>query len=469
MDTNRIIKLLIVFVAPLGLLLFNPPAGLSKDAWILFALYISTILGLILRPVSEPAVLLTVMGIAGAGFNKITPILSGYAASTAWLVFAAYLVSRAFIDTGLGRRVALHLIAYFGKTSLGLGYVAAITDLLVSPATPSNTARTGGIIYPIFRSLASTLGSEPGESSRKLGAYLTILLYHVSLSTGMLFLTAMAPNLLVADFAKKIMNVDVTWMVWAKAAMIPCMLTLLLVPYVLYKLYPPELKHISNYKELSAEGLREMGPVKTSEKILAVLFILAVLAWSSNSIIKIDATGVAVAFIAGCILTGVVSWESILKEKGAWSTLIWFGGIIGLAGALAKAGFFGWMAQSMQKYVSFDGMNPYVVLTCLLLLSLVVRYLFASMAAYVGSFIPVIFTIGLAAKVPLMPLALLCGFSAGYGCMLTHYGGALGPVLFGTGYVDQRTWWLLGLVTVGMNIIVQLAIGLPYWRMIGLW
>ena len=100
---------------------------------------------------------------------------------------------------------------------------------------------------------------------------------------------------------------------------------------------------------------------------------------------------------------------------------------------------------------------------------MIVRYFFASQAAYVSTFIPVLFTLGMLAKVPLMPLVMLLGVSSAFGSQLTHYGNAVGPVLFGADYVDQVTWWKYGTVMVVVNYIVYMAIGLPYWKMIGLW
>lgn len=462
-------KILVMILVPAVILATNPPAGLSVQAWQLFAVYLAAILGIMLRPLTEPVIILVIIGFSSLALKNTDVMLSGFSTTVAWLVFAAFLLSRAFVDTGLGKRIAYILIGRFGKTTLGLGYVATITDLIISPATPSNTARTGGVVYPIFRSIAVALGSEPGESGRKIGSYLTLMLYQVSLSTGLLFLTAMAPNLLIADFAKKILGTDISWFTWAAAASVPGMIALLLSPYIVYKLYPPELKEIPNAKELADQGLKEMGPIKTSEKILGVLFVLAVLAWATSSLTKFDATAVAIAFIGACLITKIVSWESILSEKGAWSTFVWYGGIIGIAGGLAKAGFFTWLAKTIEKNVVLSGYGDMVTLSVLLFVSLIVRYLFASTATYVTSFIPVLYTIGLVAKAPLMPLALLIAFSSGFGSLLTHYGGALGPVLFGTGYVDQKTWWKVGTAIVVMNCLVYMLIGLPFWKIIGLW
>jgi DASS family divalent anion:Na+ symporter len=278
----------------------------------------------------------------------------------------------------------------------------------------------------------------------------------------------MAPNVLILSFAQSILKVNVSWMQWATAAIVPGVVMLLLIPWVVYKIYPPEMKHIDN-KSISAKGLADLGPITNREMTLAGLFLLAVLGWALGAKFKIDATAVAVGFVAASLLTGVIKWDKVLEAKGAWSTFIWYGGIIGLAAALARAKFFEWLAKLISANVNFVGMNVFVIMASLVVFSLVVRYLFASMAAYVATMIPVIFTIALVAQVPVLPIVFLIAFSAGYGGMLTHYGGALSPVLFGTGYIDQATWWTKGAIMATISFVVTFSVGLIYWKMIGLW
>ncbi len=86
------------------------------------------------------------------------------------MIGMAYFLSRGFINTGLGRRVALIFVRLFGKKTLGLAYSLIGVDLVTAPATPSNTARAGGIVYPIIESLADTFGSSPKDGTeRKIG------------------------------------------------------------------------------------------------------------------------------------------------------------------------------------------------------------------------------------------------------------------------------------------------------------
>ena len=460
------VRIALWIAVPVILYFLPVPAGLSPAAWQLFAIYIAAILGLILRPFSEPVVLLTVIAASSVLFRNTGVVLSGYANPTVWLVFTAFLISAAIIETGLGRRIAYLLIGRFGRSTLGLGYVFAVTDLALAPVTPSNTARSGGIVFPIVRSLALSLGSPPGPDGRKVGAYLTVLLYSISLTTGYIFLTAIAPNLITAKFGQDILKIDASWATWATGAVVPGLICLAIIPYLVYRLYPPELKTFDN-KTLSQEGLAQLGAMSGKEKRLLVLFVLAILGWATGSLTRIDAPAVALAFATLAVVTRVVTWDTLVGLKSAWSTLIWYGGIVGLADALARAKFFDWLAELVRLHLDLSGVNQIVVMGGLTLLSLALRYLFASQAAFCSTMVPVFFTIAVAGHLPLYPFFFLIAFATCYGTALTHYGGALGPVLFGEGYVGQWMWWFIGGMTVLMSFAVHMLVGLPYWQALG--
>ncbi|MDD7380437.1 MAG: DASS family sodium-coupled anion symporter [Succiniclasticum sp.] len=462
------LRWLILLAVPTGILMAPVPAGLTVLAWKIFAVYCAAILGLILQPAGVSVTMLTVIAF-GSFVVPLGQLLSGYSNGTVWLVFSAFLITQAFVDTGLGKRIAYWMIGLFGKSSLGLVFGQLLTDLILSPATPSNTARSGGIVYPIFRNVAITLGSEPGPSARKIGSYITIAGYTISLSTSMVFLTACAPNILTAGFAKDILKVDLNWIQWFIYMSLPALLCCVAAPLILYRLYPPELKKIFNHKQLSEDGLKEMGPMTYKEKILLLLFILAVIGWATSSISKIAATAIALLFFSLASIFRLIKWENVLNNNGAWNTLIWYGAIMGLSGILAKNKFFVWLAKVFGETFDFSGVNQVLVLGLLLIISILVRYVFASMGAYVAAFIPVLFTVGLLAKAPAIPLMLLIAASSAYGCLLTHYGGAVGPVMFGTGYVPQKTWWKLGAIINVFDSVVFMTVGLLFWKVLGLW
>ena len=80
---------------------------------------------------------------------------------TVWLIFAAFMFALGYEKTGLGRRIALLLVKAMGRRTLTLGYAVAVADTLLAPFTPSNTARSGGTVYPVIRNLPALYDSSP--------------------------------------------------------------------------------------------------------------------------------------------------------------------------------------------------------------------------------------------------------------------------------------------------------------------
>lgn len=470
---TKIWKLCIMAIFPL-LFWFTPsPEGLSLDAWRLLGFYLSAILGLILRPFSEPLVLLSAVGFSSIFLNNTSSLLVGYSTTTIWLVFSAFSISTAFVKTGLGKRIAYLMIRAFGSTTLRLGYVTAFLDFIISPVTPSNTARSGGIVFPIIHSIAKALGSEPGESSKKAGSYLMANVYFVMKVTSFMFITAMAPNLLTAEFMNKILGLNLNWGIWAAGLVIPGIILLLIFPVLGYYLDKPEIKYIDN-KTIADKGLSDLGLLKNSEKMLIIIFILALLGWILPSILgliglklSINATAMAMVAMVLCFLFGVIDWNDMLANKGAWNTLIWFGGIIGMATALDKAKVFDWLAKLIGDNISFSD-NPFIVLIVIGFFSIIVRYFFASASSYVVAMLPVFLTVGKVAGANPMALALLLAATNSFGGLLTHYGAGAAPIIFGAGYNSVVKWWINGAIMALIAFIIFMTVGYAWWDMIGL-
>lgn len=466
--SGKLIKGAICIIVPILLLLAPVPSGLTPLAWQLLAVYLGAVLGIVLKPVSEPVVLLTAMASAALFFKQIHAALGAFGETTPWLVFTAFIIGQCFVETGLGKRIAYFLIDKLGKSSLRLGYISTVTDLILSPAIPSNTARTGGLVYPIFQSLAVTLDSRPDSNPRKIGSFLMVLMYQNSLITGTMFITAGAIMPMMIKFTNNIMHADISWMQWAVAMSIPGTICLILVPYLVYRIYTPEIKEVNN-KAIAQQGYKELGPMSNQEKTLLGLFVAAIIGWATGTVTKIDSTSIALALLALCLLTKVITWEKVLQCKSAWSTFIWYAGIISLANGLNEAKFFVWLGKFFATHLDFTGLNSLVVLIGIIFLSVIVRYFFASTIAFVVTFIPVLFTMGAAAKLPAIPLLLLCAASAQIASLMTHYGNAVGTVLFGAGYVDQGTWWKIGHIVTVVSLTIYFVVGLPWWHILGLW
>lgn len=474
MQRNILWKLLFLIAIPVVISLCPTPEGLTKLAWTLSGIYLAAIVGLVIKPFSEPVVLLiavatsmVVVGNLGDGSIKTSSVLSGYASGTTWLVFSAFTLSAAFVITGLGRRIAYILIGKIGSTTLGLGYVTAFLDLILAPATPSNTARAGGIVLPIINSVAVALGSEPEQSAKRAGHYLMMNIYMVTKTTSYMFFTAMAGNILALKMIEDICHFKLSWGGWALAGGLPGLVMLLLTPYITYKLNPPDLKRVDN-KRIAEAGLDALGPMTLREKMLTCLFVMALGGWVFSKSLGVDESTVAICVMALMLVFKIVTWDDVIKNKGGWNTLIWYGGIISLSSLLTKVGYFLWLADVLEKNISF-GDHGIVAFIVIVALSIVVRYFFASGSAYIVAMIPVFAMLANASGAPVILTALALLFSNSYGGMVTHYGGAAGPVIFGVGYNDIKSWWITGGILALLTFIVHITLGVWWWELLMHW
>jgi len=467
MNRNLVHGLLVLAV---GLVVwFIPvPAGLKAPAWHLFAIFVATILGFILQPLPIGAISLISLALTGLlGILKPADVLTGFGNTTMWLIVSAFLFAKGFVKTGLGRRIAYVIMAAIGDSSLKMAYAMSLSDLVISPATPSNTARGGGILYPIVRSLSSAFDSEPGATSRRLGAYLMKSTFQGNCITSAMFLTAVAPNSLVAALAMQTKGTVILWGTWALAGIVPGLIALAIAPYVIYKIYPPEITKTPEAKVIARKELDKMGPMSWGEKVVAGTFILALLLWSTSSLTKVDAT-IAAMLCVGVMLVGqAIEWKDVLEEKGAWDTLVWMGGLITLAGALSKLGFVGWFAKLIST--SLAGFSWEVSLAILLLVYMYSHYAFASLSAHVTAMYAAFLAVAVAAGAPPFLAAMSLGVISALFGGLTHYATGPAPIYFGSGYIPQGTWWRIGFIMSVINLIIFVGIGSVWWKVAGLW
>ena len=137
---------------------------------------------------------------------------------------------------------------------------------ILAPFTPSNTARSGGTIYPVIKNLPPLYDSKPDDPSmRRIGSYIMWVAIATTCVTSTLFLTGLAPNLLAKELVKKTANVELGWGAWFVAAAPAGLLLLVLVPLLTYWLYPPEVKEGAEVTDWAAKELAKLGGFTSRE------------------------------------------------------------------------------------------------------------------------------------------------------------------------------------------------------------
>ncbi|RWY53760.1 anion permease [Mucilaginibacter gilvus] len=466
----------ITLVVGLVIWFIPAPEGVKSNAWHLLAIFVATIVGIILK--AAPMGTMAMLGITlcaatqvlapGKPIDAIKNALSGFGNSTIWLIGLAFFIARGFIKTGLGNRLAYNFIKLFGKSTLGLAYGLNTADLILAPAIPSNTARAGGVIFPIMKSIAVNMGSEPEkpETHRKIGAFLTLSSYNANMITSVMFLTATASNPMAQKFAHDL-GVDITWGSWAMAAAIPGLVCFMLVPLFLYKFYPPELKQTKEAPAMAAAKLKEMGKITLQEWLMVATFIILLVLWIFGNLMSIDATTGALIGLCVLLLCGVLTWEDVKSEKGAWDTIVWFSALVMMGSYLNSLGLIGWFGHLVggsMKQFSWQLAFPLIILVysyC--------HYMFASATAQVAAMYSVFLAVGIAVGIPGPMLAIFLGACPTLMGSLTHYGHGPAPIFFGSTYVDMKDWWKQGFFMSVLFLLVWFLVGGLWWKVIGLW
>lgn len=403
--------------------------------------------------------------------ESIKLALSNINNSTIWLIVVAYLIARGFLKTGLGKRIALYMIKIFGKSPIGLAYGLMFSDLIIAPGTPSNTARCGGIVYPIANSLARQYESTPENNPKKLGTYLMSFIGNSNDLTANLFVTASSINLVVIGLAAGITGHHISWLEWFKAASVPTIIGLILLPFVVYVLAKPELKKTPLASQYAKEELIKLGKITKDELILCATMIFLLILWIFGKSLGVDATTTALLGLSILLLTKVLSWDDVKKESSAYDTLIWFAALLMLAAQVKNTGFVDYLGFCISSVLkeSLTGVHWSVILIILNAIFIYIHYFFASGNAKVLATYSVFLTVAISLNVPPLAAAFMFAFSCHLSCSLTQYTHAKAPILYGSGYVPTATWWKVGFFVSLINQIIFASAGLLWLKFLGIY
>ncbi|KAH0775628.1 hypothetical protein KY290_007039 [Solanum tuberosum] len=340
---------------------------------------------------------------------------------------------------------------------------------------------TGGSVSPLTRGL----GFEPWSKKRLSGAissyyvwglrkgwttYAALPCISCSSSSSALFLTAAAQNLLCVKLAEGLgVQVSSKWLTWLKASCIPAVISLLVTPVVLYKIFPPEMKDTPDAPLMARRRLQQMGPMKSDEWVMTIVMLVTVGLWIAGEAIGLASVITAMLGLALLLTFGILDWNDCLSEKSAWDTLAWFGVLIGMASQLTTLGVVAWMSNAVGNYLESLSLHWFGAFCILQAAYFFIHYLFASQTGHVAALYSAFLAMCLAAKVPGLFAALALGYNTNLFGGLTHYSSGQAAVYYGAGYVELRDVFKLGIIIAIMNIVIWAVAGAGWWKVLGLY
>jgi DASS family divalent anion:Na+ symporter len=457
---------LLSYIAIALLLMFftAPPVGVDVIGWRAFIIFATTLLLVITKVYDMGVVSLIALSLLVATQTvSLDEALMKFSYSITWLVVLAFFIAKGFVLSGLGTRIALGLSAYVGSTPLRLAYALIGAEVLMAPFIPSNTARGGGLVYPVAQSLGDNIFGKPQEGEkhyRQWNAFLLYSCFQANLISSALFLTAMAGNPIIANLASD-MGFELTWVRWFSGGCVPAFVALLLTPLILKALIRPSQPIPEGLTEHTKAAYAKLGPVSSRETIMGFTFIFLLSAWVLGPLIGIHPTAAALFAVSILLAAEVMSWHDLATDHHAWTTYVWLTVLFTLTTVMKDHGFVQWAANEMAK--AFPPMEPKWLLAALMAVNFYSHYFFASLTSHITTIFHPLLLIGLQMHIPLQPLVYGLAFSTSLSGGLTHYGTGAGTIVYGAGYWNLKEWWLLGLCHSSIVLALFILLGFPLW------
>jgi len=302
----------------------------------------------------------------------------------------------------------------------------------------------------------------------RLGTFLMTCMYQTSTIASAMFFYSSAANLLLGDLAREFAGIEVTWASWFIAGLAPGIVSSLAVPLLILRVVPPDIRHTPAAREFAQRELDRLGPIRGAEAIVLGVFVFLIGFWVLSSYVDWLSPGL-VAFVGLGVLfvTGTLTWDAALGERSAWDVFVWYGGLLTLGGLLNETG----VTVAFTAWVGgwFTGVPWIAVLVVALVIYFYTHYFFASTTVHAlalyGPFVTLLVGVGAPAGIVVYSLLFLNNLQA----CLTHYGTTTSPVIFIEGYVSLRDWWRAGFFASVVNLVIWLAVGIAWWKVLGLW
>jgi len=455
-----LLKRAVPFAIGIGIWFAPIPAGLTPQAWHLFAVFVAAISSVLIGafPILTDS-MIAVGTVVLTGTITPAQAFSGFANTSVLLVVIAFIVAQAVVKSGLGRRISLFMVSRFGGSSLGLAYSIVLTDAAIAPAFPSNTAR-GGVLFPIVLSVAKGAGSNPEDpEGRRLGGFLMFCAMASLAVSSALWLTATSGNPIGVQIAQK-SGVQIGFGSWILASSVPALVAIFLLPLLISKLFPPRVGKTPEAPASARAELASMGRMSRDEQITAVTFVLMVAGWVFADTLKINVTSVAFMGFGVLLVLGVLTLDDIAKQGDTLATFLWLAVLFALSGQLNELGFMGYVGERLAMHLG--GLSWPTLYLTLIVLYVGIHYLFVSQTSQILALLGVFLDVGVRGGVPAPLMAFGLLFASSYFSVITPQGGSQNIIFAASGYLTQRELYILGFFTTLAFMAVFLVIGTPW-------
>lgn len=439
------------------------PAGLSAQAFHMLLIFAMTMVGIMIE-VCDNCILLF-FSLLISLITKTADVkggLSGFSNTVPWLLFFILSLAQTITKTSLGMRIAYLFMRYFGKGIFGLSYSISLTEFVVAPILPSNTARCASIGYPLVTSLSKYISSNiPGVLEKSVGGYLSLVYCHSNAICSSLFITAMISNAVIVE-AMETNGIHITWLSWTSYLLIPSIVLMLILPILMYFLCNPKVRKLESIQEMAIKNYRNLGPISDKEKIIMFMFLLMLVLWILSGIIGVSIIETTLIGLCVFLFLGILDIKDVLSSTSTWNSVIMLAVLISYVNCMQSLGIIGWFNGIISN--SLDGFSPKMAFFVLSVIYFLTHYFFSGEGTRIIALYATFLLAGLGLGVDKMVVAMTLAAFSSYSDVLAQYTNPAAITMFGTGYLSAKQWMSAGIVFAVIIIAVwYLYLALRYF------
>jgi anion transporter len=379
---------------------------------------------------------------------------SGFAAPVVFFLIGAVALGTAVESTGLAGRMARFLVRSAGGSPSRL-YVQMLASLPgLAFLLPSAITRNAMLI-PAYRDTLSAMGiAHSDRTGRAIMLALGILnpLASSAILTG--GITSMTASAIIGNFS---------WLRW---------FALMAVPYYALILLGGLALRITvgrfESRRDSNQRAEPSAPLSRQEIMtVAVLLIVSAL-WFTDFLHGLSPAIPALlgALLLCCPKLGVLRWQDF-EGRLSWGLVLTVGASLSLSQAMIGAGTIDWIAHQFVALFADATPQPALLLAGIIIAAAVIHLAITNLAACIALLVPTTMTIAHSAGLNPVVCALVVTIVTD-SVILYPAQTASNLIAYEAGFFRGADVRRLGIAMLGLTILVQLCVAIPYWGALGL-
>ena len=460
MKNSKWFQLAVAAAVGVAIYALPAPQGLSHIAQAILAITAFTVGLWLIQSVNNAVASILMMGLMIPAGVEPALALSGFSSPAFWILLAVLFYGFAMQRTGLAQRISFYILSLFPGTYSGILSAFFVIGAVLALGIPSMTVRTA-IMLPIAWALVKSLGLEARSRGTAL-IMLTTVEMAVVPGCGLLYGSLYGP---VVESVFQAKQLPLGWLEYAGVFGPPTLILCVLIVAGNQIVLRPEAP-LSSSPEFIRKKLNDMGPIRRQELITAIVVVISIVFWATNSIHHLPSFFIGMLALAVFALTGIVGDKDIAGGV-SWTLLLFLGGIFSLANVIQEYEITDWLAGYIVPVARELVFSPMVIVLVLALVIFVFRFIDPSgFIAIPVLFLPISDITGAAGIPPLVLMAPLILASVPFWATYQNIWVAMSEgITSGEAFSPAQRVRFANVYAVAVLITLTAAVG--YWKLIG--